>query len=108
MDSSHQVIADFSIIPIGHGESSVGRYVAAAINSFKDLKGLDYEVTPMGTVLAAKELDTIFQAVRLAHEAVMALGLKRVESTLRIDDRRDKPRTMKDKENAIMEYMKQL
>ena len=58
---------------------------------FKDIKGLDYEVTAMGTVLSAKVLDTIFAAVKQAHEAVMAKGVKRIESTLRIDDRRDRP-----------------
>ena len=100
MDKNHSVIADFSIIPIGHSESSVGRYVAAAVNAFKNVKGLDFEITPMGTVLGAKDLDTIFEAVRQAHEAIMAKGVKRVESTLRIDDRRDKPRTMDDKVKA--------
>ena len=108
MDKNHPVIADFSIIPIGHGESSVGRYVAAAVNSFKNVKGLDFEVTPMGTILGAKNLDTIFEAVRQAHEALMAKGVKRVESTLRIDDRRDKQRTMDDKVKAVKEYMKQI
>jgi uncharacterized protein (TIGR00106 family) len=62
----------------------------------------------MGTVLSAKDLDTIFEAVKQAHEAVMAMGVKRVESTLRIDDRRDKPRTMDDKVKAVKEYIKQV
>jgi uncharacterized protein (TIGR00106 family) len=108
LDKNHLVIADFSIIPVGHGETSVGRYVAAAINSFRNIKGLEFEVTAMGTVLAAKDLETIFEAVRKAHEAVVAKGAKRVESTLRIDDRRDKPRTMDDKVKAVKEYMKQI
>ncbi|MEM2107783.1 MAG: hypothetical protein QXL10_00660 [Candidatus Bathyarchaeia archaeon] len=30
---SLKVIADFSILPIGHGETSIGRYVAAAISA---------------------------------------------------------------------------
>jgi uncharacterized protein YqgV (UPF0045/DUF77 family) len=44
-----KVIADFSIVPIGHGETSVGRYVAAAIAAAKGMKGLKCEITPMGT-----------------------------------------------------------
>jgi uncharacterized protein (TIGR00106 family) len=107
LDKNHSVIAEFSIIPIGHSESSVGRYVAAAVNAFKNIKGLDFEVTPMGTVLGAKDLNTIFEAVGQAHEAVMAKGIKRVVSTLRIDDRRDKQRLMEDKVKALREYMKQ-
>jgi uncharacterized protein (TIGR00106 family) len=107
MEKTNQVIADFSIVPIGEGETSVGRYVAAAVKAFEGIKGLDYEVTAMGTILSAKDLDTIFAAVKQAHEAVMAKGLKRVESTLRIDDRRDKPRTMDDKVDAIKGYIKE-
>jgi uncharacterized protein (TIGR00106 family) len=107
LEETNQVIADFSVVPIGEGQTSVGRYVAAAVKAFKDIKGLDYEVTAMGTVLAAKDLDTIFSAVKQAHEAIMAKGVKRVESTLRIDDRRDKPRTMDDKIKAVKAYIKQ-
>lgn len=103
MDKTMEVIADFSIIPIGEGQTSEGRYVSTAVKAFKNIKGLEYKVTPMGTTLAANDLDTIFAAVRRAHEDVMASGVKRVESTLRIDDRRDKPRTMDDKIKSIKE-----
>ena len=82
--------------------------MAAAVKAFKNVKGLDYEITAMGTVLGAKDLDTIFEAVKQAHEAVMAKGIKRVESTLRIDDRRDKQRTMDDKIKAVKAYMNQV
>lgn len=108
MERKYKVIADFSIIPVGHGETSVGRYVAAAIAAMNGIEGLKYDVTPMGTVLEADGLETILEAVRAAHEAVVARGILRVESTLRIDDRRDKPRTMKDKVSAVKAYMKQL
>jgi len=108
MVGKYKVIADFSIIPVGHGETSVGRYVAAAIAAMRGIKGLKYDVTPMGTVLEADTLETIFKAVKVAHEALIAMGISRVESMLRIDDRRDKPRTMKDKVNAVKAYMKQL
>jgi len=107
LNKNHSVIAEFSIAPVGSGETSVGRYVAAAINAFKSMKELDFEVTPMGTILAANNLDTIFEAVRRAHEAVMAKGIKRVVSTLRIDDRRDKARKMDDKVKAVEQYMKE-
>jgi uncharacterized protein (TIGR00106 family) len=107
-EKKFKVIADFSIVPIGHGETSVGRYVAAAIAALKAVKGLEYEVTPMGTILEADDLETIFEAVKVAHRAVIGMGVSRVESILRIDDRRDKPRTMKDKVEAIKRYMQQL
>jgi len=108
LDSNHLVMAEFSIVPIGTGETSVGRFVATAVLAFSHVEGLSFEVTPMGTVLAANDLDTIFEAVRRAHEAVVALGARRVSSTLKIDDRRDKPRSMHDKVDAVKKYMKEV
>jgi uncharacterized protein (TIGR00106 family) len=81
--------------------------VAAAIVAMKMVKGLKCEVTPMGTVLESNNLETIFEAVKAAHQAVIAKGISRVESNLRIDDRRDKPRTMKDKVEAVKRYMQE-
>lgn len=103
-----KVIADFSIMPLGQGETGIGRYVAAAIAAVSGVKGLKYEITPMGTIMEADSLETILEAVKVAHEALTAKGVLRVESILRIDDRRDKPRTMEDKVEAIKRYMKQL
>jgi len=107
-EKGSKVIADFSITPIGHGETSIGRYVAAGIAAMKQVKGLKYEITPMRTIMEADSLETILEAVKVAHEALIAKGMMRVESTLRIDDRRDKPRTMKGKVDAVKRYMKQL
>jgi len=106
LSKNRQVIAEFSIIPIGQSGTSVSRYVAAAVDALAKVKDLEFEVTPMGTILAANDLGTVFEAVSRAHEAVVALGAKRVASTLRIDDRRDKPRTMNDKVKAVQDHMK--
>jgi uncharacterized protein (TIGR00106 family) len=100
-----KVIAYFVIAPVGLRSTSMGTYVAAAIIAIKEVKGLKCEITPMGTVLEAEKLEQIFEAVKAAHEALASKGILRVESTLIIDDRRDKPRTMKDKVNSVKKYM---
>ena len=105
---SCKVIAYFSIAPVGIKSTSMGSYVAAAVAAINEIKGLKCELTPMGTVMEADRLEPIFEAVKAAHEALMGKGILRVESTLIIDDRRDKPRTMKDKINSVKNYMKQL
>ena len=51
-----KVIADFSIVPVGHGSTSVGREVVSTIRALADAKGVKYEVTPMRTVLEADDL----------------------------------------------------
>jgi uncharacterized protein (TIGR00106 family) len=103
----HKMIAYFSIIPVGINSTSMGSYVAAAIDTMNKVEGLKCEITPMGTVIEADSLEQIFEAVKAAHEALTAKGIQRIESTLIIDDRKDKPRTMKDKVNTVKNYMKQ-
>ena len=105
---SCKVIAYFSIIPVGQKSTSIGSFVAVAIVAMNEVEGLSCEITSMGTVMEADRLEPIFEAVKAAHEALVAKGVARVESTLIIDDRRDKPRTMKDKVNSVKKYMKQL
>lgn len=96
-----KVIAEFSIIPIGTDKTSLSPYISDVIKAFENVDNLEFEVTPMGSILEAESLRTIFQAVECAHQTIIDKGVKRVVSTLRIDDRRDKPRIMQDKVEAI-------
>ena len=101
-----KVMAEFSIAPLGKKGTSISRYVASVIMAIKGVEGLRYELTPMGNILEADNLETILKVVKIAHETLIAKGVLRVESTLRIDDRRDKPRKMRDKVNTVKKYMK--
>jgi uncharacterized protein (TIGR00106 family) len=101
------VIAYFIIAPVGTKSTSIGKYVAAAVATMNKVKGLSYEITPMGTIMEADTLEPILEAVKAAHKALTDKGILRVESTLIIDDRKDKPRTMKDKVNSVKKHMKQ-
>lgn len=77
-------------------------YVKRAIQAISKIKGLNYQVTPMATILEAENIQTILKAVEVSHSAVRAMGAKRISSTLRIDERLDKPRTMKDKTVSVL------
>ncbi len=93
-------IAEFSIHPIGTG-TSVGKYVKQALQAISKIKGLEYQVTPMATILEAKDVQTILRAVEASHSALRAMGARRISSILRIDERLDKPRMMRDKTESI-------
>lgn len=95
-----KVIADFSVHPIGKG-TSVSGLVKPALDELKKAKGVRLLVTPMGTVMEADSLAEILEAVKAAHEAVFRAGASRVSLSLRVDDRRDKPRRMEDKVAAV-------
>ena len=94
------MVAEFSIHPMGVG-TSVGRYVKAAVRALSKVPGLTFEVTPMSSVLEAEKIGTILQAVEASHRALRSLGVKRISSSLRIDERLDKPRRMSDKTRGL-------
>jgi uncharacterized protein (TIGR00106 family) len=96
----YRIIAEFSIHPIGEG-TSVSRYVKAALKELKKRKDLRIQVTAMATVIEAKKLSDVVSAVEAAHEALFKLGARRVDFTLRVDDRRDKERLMEDKVKSV-------
>lgn len=93
------IVADVSVVPLGVG-TSVSEYVKKAVRAL-DGSGLKVLHGPMSTSLEAKTVDEVFAAVRKAHEAVIAAGAKRVVTTVKIDDRRDKEHTMASKLSAI-------
>ena len=97
-------IMEISVVPIGTKTPSLSRYVAGAIDIIKEEQNIKYQLTPMGTILEAGSLDTIFEAVKVAHEALVTEGIMRIESTLKIDDRRDKAQTMREKVTSVEKY----
>jgi len=99
------MIAEFSIHPIGAG-TSVGRYVKAAVRALSKIPGLTFDVTPMSSVLEAENIGTILEAVEESHRALRSMGAKRISSSLRIDQRLDKPRRMSDKTRGLKRLTK--
>ncbi len=97
------IVAELSVVPIGTGKTSVGEYVRAAIEA---LEQADVRAVPraMATEIEAKDLETLLFAVKLAHEAVLKKGAKRVVTTLRIDHRLDKEASIETKLRSIGSY----
>ena len=93
------IIAEISVVPLGEG-TSVSGFVRIAIRELEKY-GLKTFSGPMSTSIEAETLDQILAAVKAAHEAVAESGAKRVVTTLKIDDRRDKQATMETKMRAI-------
>ncbi|HDO19959.1 MAG: MTH1187 family thiamine-binding protein [archaeon GB-1845-036] len=97
------IIVEFSVVPIGRGES-VSKYVAEAIKILEN-ENIKYEVTPMGTIFETERLSYAFNIIEKAHEAVIRAGAKRVITSIKIDDRRDKERKMEDKVKSVLERL---
>uniref|UniRef100_A0A7J2TIU2 MTH1187 family thiamine-binding protein n=1 Tax=Archaeoglobus fulgidus TaxID=2234 RepID=A0A7J2TIU2_ARCFL len=95
------IVADVSIIPIGMGES-VSRFVKRAIEELQK-SGLRIEVCAMSTVVEAKDVEELFNAVKRAREAVFEMGVKRVYTIIRIDERRDKELSIEGKISSVIQ-----
>jgi len=93
-------IAEVSVVPLGTKTPSVSRHVARAIEILEQEKDIRYELTAMGTIIEG-DLDRILAAVRKMHETVFNEDIARVVTTIKIDDRRDKPQTMSGKLDSV-------
>jgi uncharacterized protein YqgV (UPF0045/DUF77 family) len=51
----------------------------------------------MCTIFEASSIEEAFDLARVAHKAVFRVGVKRVVTTVKVDDRRDLERSMTDK-----------
>jgi uncharacterized protein (TIGR00106 family) len=98
------ITAEFTIIPIGTSKTSLSKYIAAAVAAL-DSTGIKYELTGMGTLLESNDLGKIFSAITSAHEAVFKIGAERVATSIKIDERRDEERTMKNKVSSVTQKL---
>ena len=95
-----RVIAEVTVVPLGTGSASLSAYVAEVEKVLKKFLRLKSLLTPMSTILEGEMAD-VLEAVKAMHEAPFRMGALRVSTTLRIDDRRDKPLTMAGKLEAV-------
>ena len=95
-----KVVAEVSIVPIGTADASISRYIAASLEVLEAKKDLSYRLTPMGTVIEGP-LIKVLEAIRDMHEVPFSKGAQRVVTSIKIDDRRDKPATMAGKVESV-------
>lgn len=100
MKRKMKVIAELVISPVGEGVS-LSKYVKEAVKVIESFPNIRVEHHSMGTNIEADDIDIILEVTKKAHESLFKIGCQRVVTTLKIDDRRDKPRKMEDKVNAL-------
>jgi uncharacterized protein (TIGR00106 family) len=93
-------IIDISIVPVGTATPSVSQYVAGAVRILQNEPGIKYQLTPMNTIIEG-ELEHILALASRMHQSAFEAGVVRVVTTIRIDERRDKPLTMNGKLKAV-------
>ena len=92
-------IGELTVVPIRKG--SMSAEIAKAIEALEPFD-IDYETTPMGTIIEAESASELFAAARAAHEAV---DEDRVITTLTVDDNRTVAKRAADKVTAVEEQL---
>lgn len=96
------VLLEFSISPIGKGES-VSKFVSRSLEII-DKSGLDYKLNPMGTVIEG-EWDEVMEVVRKCFLR-MKKDCDRVSTSIKIDYRKGKKGRINTKVEAIEKRLK--
>ncbi len=95
---------DISVVPVGTQSPSVSHFVAGAVKILQKEPGIKYELTAMNTIIEG-DLDKLLSLAAMMHRSAFEAGAKRVVTTLRIDERRDKPLTIEGKIKAVKEKL---
>ncbi len=98
-----KVSIDLCVVPLGVGVS-LSPYIAEC-QKIIDNSGLDYELGPSGTVIEG-EWEEVFACVKSCHEAVHQLGSPRIYTTIKVNTRKDKEQTFRDKINSVKSLLK--
>ena len=120
MGATDQVIvhAEISVIPIGSATiisnelrekeikpTSMSKEIAVAFEAISQIKDIKVVLTSMGTQIESNNIQNVLKAVEAAHQAVKEIGVKRIISTIRIDERLDKVYSLEDRVKSVKEKL---
>ena len=97
--------ADLTVIGLGRTDPSAGAYIAEIQRRLAAQDKVGYRLHAMGTSLEGETAD-ILEIVGELHTVPFELGLPRVYSVLKLDERRDKEQTLDDKVRSVEERLK--
>lgn len=96
------VLLEFAMFPTNKG-ASVSTYVSRIIKMI-DQSGLDYQLTPMGTIVEAATLPELLDLVEKAYQQLEP-DCERVYSTLKFDIRKGALGRIKQKVKSIQDHI---
>jgi len=92
---------EIAIVPIGTGTTSTSSFIAKSEKALLKHPALSYKITGMATEIEGEDIDDIFNALKDMHLAQIGHGANRVQTSIRIDDRRDKECTLSEKVASV-------
>jgi len=92
--------ADLTVIVLGRADASAGEYIAEIQRRLAAQDKVGYKLHAMGTSLEGSTED-ILAVVAELHAVPFELGIPRVYSVLKLDERRDREQTLEDKVESV-------
>jgi uncharacterized protein (TIGR00106 family) len=92
--------ADITVIALGRRDLSASPYIAEIQRRLAAQDRVRYRLHAMGTSLEGST-DDILAIVRELHEVPFDMGVERVYTVLKLDDRRDKEQTLDSKVASV-------
>jgi uncharacterized protein (TIGR00106 family) len=92
--------ADLTVIALGRAEASASRYIAEIQRRLERQDKVRYSLHAMGTSLEGSTAD-ILAIVAELHAVPFEMGIPRVYSVLKLDERRDREQTLEDKVDSV-------
>lgn len=96
-------LAEVSIVPVGINQPSFSSYVVRAAKIAEN-NGVDYRVTPLGTVLQGN-VSQVLAVAQMMHQAALDEGAERVVTNIQIDERRDAAQSI---EQSVQKVQQQI
>ena len=92
--------ADLTVIALGQADASASRYIAEIQRRLERQDRVRYVLHAMGTSLEGSTED-ILAVVAELHAVPFELGIPRVYSVLKLDERRDREQSLEDKVESV-------
>ena len=92
--------ADLTVIALGRADASASRYIAEIQRRLAAQDRVRYVMHAMGTSLEGSAAD-ILALVGELHAVPFEMGIPRVYSVLKLDERRDRQQTLEDKVSSV-------
>ena len=97
------VLLEFAMFPTDKGES-VSSYVSKIIDMI-DKTGVDYQLTPMGTIIECDDMDEALEIVKSSYKC-LENDCSRIYSTLTFDIRKGEKGRLKSKIKSVENRLK--
>ncbi len=99
-------VMEISVVPIGTKGPSLSSYVAAVLGVLGEESEIKYQLTSMGTIIEAKSVGRLLSVAEKMHNVLFGDEIKRVVTTIKLDERRDKDLTISGKVKSVEEKLR--